>query len=69
VLVGGVEVGGSPALVVGGGMQHVGEGAQHLVGFGAWASGVEVQVPGTVLVVEPVGELVQELGQHAGQSR
>lgn len=57
VLVGGVEVVSDFVLSVDGLLQSDGEDAQGSVDVGVRGFGVDPQVSGAVLVVEPVGEL------------
>ena len=66
VLVGGVELGGcalQPPCRV---MQAFGQGAHVLGGVGQRREGVDTEPAVVLLVVEPAGELAEELGEHVG---
>jgi len=68
VLVRGVEFLSGALHALDGVLQAAGQGVHGLTGVGQRRVGVDAQPAGVVLVLEPVGELVEQLGQPAGHA-
>lgn len=68
VLVGGVEMGGGVVQAVDAVVEAVGQGVQGLGGVGQRREVIDVEPTVVVLVFEPVGELIEWLGQRVGHA-